>query len=628
MNNVSSKTLYIIGYIFLVTVIGSVMAITFGNTLLVIMVTINTMLLGIITIHDIYFEKSILTAGVVFNGFGWLYTNYYFIELLFSNSSYNRYDLFLMFLSLISIVFFNIAYYNPFNIVSLISKLFLNISSYKLFNIMLNKKSYETKPGKATHPKRYNYRTIISLTILMFILAVGIELYITTYKVGLTNYFNATRAQRSLIMSRYSIMAFYEEFIIITSLISLYISLKVKSRTAKLLFILSFSIAFLNSIITVSRADFLFLLLPIVCILKHFNKISNKSIIVFALAGMFVFATWKGAIYNLKNYNTLKFSNVSMNSEFNTWIKIGNNVINDFKDNNGYLHGKSYFDTIYNLIIPVTNTEPLSRWYLKKYEYDVYTRGGGRGFSGVLEAYINFSYFGNFIIFTFYGLLYRKLTKLQGKDDKYTIILIIIIATLYKTFRSEAYAFWKTMYWFEILPVFIIFKLSEIRDNQLLEYIKEDFRINSFRSGLILCAYRIINYTHKEFNNFFGKILTKILNSIWDVIKMLLNINCQISYKATIGANIRLLHIGEGVIISSKSVIGNNVTIYHQVTIGINEFLKSENQKIVIGDNCYISAGAKVISCKLGENVKVGPNAVVYKDIDSGSKIFVQEIIK
>ena len=162
----------------------------------------------------------------------------------------------------------------------------------------------------------------------------------------------------------------------------------------------------------------------------------------------------------------------------------------------------------------------------------------------------------------------------------------------------------------------------------LMYNIKMDFRINSFRSGLILFFYRILNYIHYKFNNLISRFFLKVLNILWEIFKIVLNINCQISYKACIGSNIKLPHIGQGVIISPKAKIGNNVTIYHQVTIGVNEFLNDDKQKIIIGNNCYLSTGAKVISCVVGENVTIGPNAVVYKNLNSNSKIFSQGIIK
>lgn len=71
--------------------------------------------------------------------------------------------------------------------------------------------------------------------------------------------------------------------------------------------------------------------------------------------------------------------------------------------------------------------------------------------------------------------------------------------------------------------------------------------------------------------------------------------------------------------ISAKAILGNNLTIYHQVTVGINENKPVEQQTIRIMDNCYLSAGCKIISCTVGENSKIGPNAVVYKDLPAGS---------
>ncbi|WP_418790832.1 hypothetical protein [Phosphitispora sp. TUW77] len=162
----------------------------------------------------------------------------------------------------------------------------------------------------------------------------------------------------------------------------------------------------------------------------------------------------------------------------------------------------------------------------------------------------------------------------------------------------------------------------------MIKNVIQDFKVNSFRSGVILFFYRLISTIYYKFDNLLGKVLVRLINFIWEVLKMIMNINCQISYKAQIGSNIRLLHIGEGVIISAKAIIGNDVSIYHQVTIGINEFLPLNEQKIVIGNNCYISAGAKIISCVLGDNVKVGPNAVVYRNVNSNQRVFVQGMIK
>lgn len=105
-----------------------------------------------------------------------------------------------------------------------------------------------------------------------------------------------------------------------------------------------------------------------------------------------------------------------------------------------------------------------------------------------------------------------------------------------------------------------------------------------------------------------------------------LNVDVQISYKAELGKNIRLLHKGTGVVISSKAKIGDNCTILHQVTIGINEAKK--NQNITIGNNCFLGTGAKIISCNVCDYCKIGANAVVIKDILNPSIVYCLNEVK
>jgi serine O-acetyltransferase len=79
--------------------------------------------------------------------------------------------------------------------------------------------------------------------------------------------------------------------------------------------------------------------------------------------------------------------------------------------------------------------------------------------------------------------------------------------------------------------------------------------------------------------------------------------------------------IGPGLLIEhgfatiiAASRIGSNCWINQQVTIGYNERMECPT----LGDNVYVYAGAKIIGgVTIGNNVKVGANAVVVKDIPS-----------
>lgn len=81
-----------------------------------------------------------------------------------------------------------------------------------------------------------------------------------------------------------------------------------------------------------------------------------------------------------------------------------------------------------------------------------------------------------------------------------------------------------------------------------------------------------------------------------------------------------------GIFISSQAVIGKGCVIFHQVTIGSNTTPDSnKNGSPVIGANCYIGAGAKIIGkVTIGDNVRIGANCVVVKDVPNNSVVVNQ----
>jgi len=87
-----------------------------------------------------------------------------------------------------------------------------------------------------------------------------------------------------------------------------------------------------------------------------------------------------------------------------------------------------------------------------------------------------------------------------------------------------------------------------------------------------------------------------------------------------------------GIFVSKYAQIGKNCVIFQHVTIGYNSLPDSKGKGApIIGENCYIGAGAKIIgNVKVGDNVRVGANCVVYKDIPDNSIVVsnIQRIIK
>ncbi|NRD75576.1 serine acetyltransferase [Shewanella sp. VB17] len=96
---------------------------------------------------------------------------------------------------------------------------------------------------------------------------------------------------------------------------------------------------------------------------------------------------------------------------------------------------------------------------------------------------------------------------------------------------------------------------------------------------------------------------------------------CNVMAGAKFKSKPTLPHGLSGIFISSGSVIGSNAVIFHQVTIGSVTTIDSKKHgSPIIGDNCYIGAGAKIIgNIRLGHNVRIGANAVVYHDVPDNS---------
>ena len=99
----------------------------------------------------------------------------------------------------------------------------------------------------------------------------------------------------------------------------------------------------------------------------------------------------------------------------------------------------------------------------------------------------------------------------------------------------------------------------------------------------------------------------------------------EIHPNAKIGKNLFIDH-GMGVVIGETSEIGNDVTIYHNVTLGgISPSIDSERQRHekrhpTIGDDVVIGSGAQILGpLTIGNNSRIAANAVVVKDVPENS---------
>lgn len=89
---------------------------------------------------------------------------------------------------------------------------------------------------------------------------------------------------------------------------------------------------------------------------------------------------------------------------------------------------------------------------------------------------------------------------------------------------------------------------------------------------------------------------------------------------ASLGRRVFIDH-GMGTVIGEHAVIGDDCSLYQGITLGgFGLASKPGKRHPTLGRNVVVGAGAKIIGpITIGDNAKVGPNAVVIKDVPSGA---------
>jgi serine O-acetyltransferase len=96
--------------------------------------------------------------------------------------------------------------------------------------------------------------------------------------------------------------------------------------------------------------------------------------------------------------------------------------------------------------------------------------------------------------------------------------------------------------------------------------------------------------------------------------------NVDIHPGATIGARFFIDH-GACVVIGETAEIGDDVTIYHGVTLGGTSWNKGKRHP-TLGDGVLVGAGAKILGpIQVGKNARVGANSVVVQDVPEGCTV-------
>lgn len=124
-----------------------------------------------------------------------------------------------------------------------------------------------------------------------------------------------------------------------------------------------------------------------------------------------------------------------------------------------------------------------------------------------------------------------------------------------------------------------------------------------------LIAYRIAHYFYTKKLFFLARLISQISRFFTGI---------EIHPGAKIGRGLVIDH-GMGVVIGETAEIGDDLLLYHGVTLGGTGKDKGKRHP-TLGNNVVIGAGAKVLGpIYIGSNSKVGANSVVLKDVPEGA---------
>lgn len=126
-----------------------------------------------------------------------------------------------------------------------------------------------------------------------------------------------------------------------------------------------------------------------------------------------------------------------------------------------------------------------------------------------------------------------------------------------------------------------------------------------------LQIYRLSHWFWKRKLRLIGRIISHIGRLITAI---------EIHPGATIGSRFFIDH-GFGTVIGETAVIGDDVTLYHDVTLGgvaPTSEEKGKQRHPILGDHVIVGAGAQLLGpVKIGEGARIGSNAVVVRDVEA-----------
>ena len=127
----------------------------------------------------------------------------------------------------------------------------------------------------------------------------------------------------------------------------------------------------------------------------------------------------------------------------------------------------------------------------------------------------------------------------------------------------------------------------------------------------VLVWHKINHFLYKKHLYFISRLLSQLARFLTGI---------EIHPGAVIGRRLFIDH-GMGIVIGETSIIGDDCTIYHGVTLGGTGKEKKKRHP-TLKNNIIVGCGAKVLgNIVISDNVKIGANSVVLKDVPKNSTV-------
>ena len=153
-----------------------------------------------------------------------------------------------------------------------------------------------------------------------------------------------------------------------------------------------------------------------------------------------------------------------------------------------------------------------------------------------------------------------------------------------------------------------IFKFLKNEINNIKEKdpaVKSKIEVLLYPSFHAVINHRISNFFYRKKLFFLARLISQSSRFFTGI---------EIHPGATLGERIFFDH-GMGIVIGETAVIGNDCVIFHGVTLGGVNSSKTKRHP-TLKNNVIVGTGAKILgNITIGENVKIGANSVVLKDI-------------